>query len=51
MKIKFFNVMNANAFEKTVNSWLSEHPSIKIVSTNSFANVGGWGYAILYTDN
>lgn len=31
-----------------INDWLKQNPNIEIVSTNTFANEAGWGYAILY---
>jgi hypothetical protein len=48
MKVKYFQEANSNALETEINRWLSQNNNIEIVSTNSFANVGGWGYIILY---
>jgi len=50
MKFKYFAVTNATEFENCVNAWLSAHPNISVVAANSFANVSGWGYALLYTE-
>lgn len=48
MKVKFFESANARVLEKVINDWLNDHQSIEIIKTNSFANVGAWGYMILY---
>ena len=33
-----------------INNWLEQNKTIKIVSTDSFSNVTGWGYIILYAE-
>lgn len=49
MKVKYFQEINSNVLENEINRWLSQNSDIEIISTNSFANVGGWGYIILYS--
>jgi hypothetical protein len=48
MKVKMFYDANTNNLETEINKWLSHNSGIEIISTDSFANVGGWGYMILY---
>lgn len=48
MKVKMFYGASTKALEIEINKWLENNTNIKIVSTDSFANVGGWGYMILY---
>lgn len=33
-----------------INDWLKHNPNITIISANTFANHGGWGYIILYKE-
>lgn len=48
MKVKWFYCTNTSSWEYEINKWLSQNSGIEIISTDSFANVGGWGYMILY---
>ena len=48
LKTKLF--IYDKVFEEKINSWLEENQNITVISTNSFANVGGWGYIILYKE-
>lgn len=37
--------------ETQINKWLEQNPKITVLSTNSFSNMGGWGYIILYKES
>lgn len=36
---------------ESINKWLEENPNITIISANTVANHGGWGYIILYKED
>lgn len=48
MRVKMFYGASTKALEVEINKWLTNNSNIDIISTDSFANVGGWGYMILY---
>ena len=48
LKIKLFE---GDWDEVKINTWLEHNANITVVSTNSFANHGGWGYIILYKES
>jgi len=50
LKTKLFIYKKDHMFEEEINSWLEENQNITVISTNSFATVGGWGYIILYKE-
>lgn len=33
-----------------INEWFEQNPNITVVSANTVANHGGWGYIILYEE-
>ena len=33
-----------------INKWLQQNPNIVVISANTVANHGGWGYIILYKE-
>jgi hypothetical protein len=35
---------------KEINEWLEQNPNIRIISANTVANHGGWGYILLYKE-
>jgi hypothetical protein len=47
-RVRIFNIA-VKTDTTEINEWLKANKDIKIISTNTFANDTGWGYAILYT--
>lgn len=48
LKTKLFK----NFYDGTdkINEWLKQNPNITVISANTVANHGGWGYIILYKE-
>jgi hypothetical protein len=53
-KTKLFGSVTSEKWHngiESINKWLEENPNINIISANTVANHGGWGYVILYKES